>query len=269
MAQTPILLLLRPRAQSERFAAGLTGCLGALPRVVAPLMEIVPQPLTIDPEPYATLIFTSENGVASFAAQSPLRDRPAWCVGPRTAAAAAEAGFAVRSATAPGGAAQARGGPATAPDGTGTAPCGTAEALIAALTAARPAAPLLHLRGAHAVTDLAGRLRAEGLACDEAVVYAQDERPPTPEALTTLAGAAPVLVPLFSPRSARLAAAAARAARPHGRGAPLHVVAISPAAAECWCAGLAEDDPSVTVAARPDAGGMIEALNGACRRLSP
>ena len=136
------------------------------------------------------------------------------------------------------------------------------------MRAAGPATPLLHLRGAHAVTDLAGRLTAEGLACDEAVVYAQRERPPTPEALAVLAGNVPVLVPLFSPRSARLAAQAVRAARRDGPGAPLHAVAISEAAARQWRTGCAGDDARVIVAASPDARGMTEALGGLCRELA-
>ena len=247
MADLPILLLTRPRAQACRFADGLTGCLADLPRVIAPLMEIVPRPLMLDPMPYATFIFTSENGVDGFVAQSPLRDRTAWCVGPRTAAAAAAAGFAVRSAEAAGG---------------------TAEALIASLRAARPATPMLHLRGAHAVTALAARLTAEGLACDEAVVYAQSEVPPGAEALAVLSGLRPVLLPLFSPRSARLAARAAQLAGAQGCGAAVHVVAISDAAAERWRALRPDGRAQVTVAPRPDAAGMVEALRGACRRLS-
>ncbi|MGY6411395.1 MAG: uroporphyrinogen-III synthase [Alkalilacustris sp.] len=250
MAETPVLLLTRPRAQSERFAAGLAGCLATLPRVISPLIEIVPQTLAVDPEPYATLIFTSENGVASFAAQSGLRDRPAWCVGPRTAEAAAKAGFAVRSAEAEGG---------------------TAEALIGALRVARPATPLLHLRGAHAVTDLAGRLTAEGLACGETVVYAQQECRPSAEALAALAGTRPVLLPLFSPRSAALAAGAVRAARGSATGAGavgrLHPVAISAAAAERWRRSW-PGESRVVVACSPDAKGMTEALEGVCRALS-
>lgn len=244
MAEPPILLLTRPHAQAHRFAEALTGCLADLPRVIAPLQAIEPRPLMLDPAPYATLIFTSENGVAGFAAQSGLRDRTAWCVGPRTAQAAAAAGFDVRSATAAGG---------------------NAEALIAGLRAARPATPMLHLRGAHAVTPLARRLTAEGLACDEAVVYAQMDLPPGVEVLSVLSGAQPVLLPLFSPRSARLAARAARLA---GDGPPVHVVAISDAAADRWRALRPDPSAHVTVAPRPDAAGMLEGLRTACRRLS-
>ncbi|MGY6634311.1 MAG: uroporphyrinogen-III synthase [Alkalilacustris sp.] len=241
----PILILTRPRAQSERFAASLTGDLAGLPRLIAPLIEIAHRPLDRDPTSYATLVFTSENGVAAFAAQTMLRDRPAWCVGPRTEAAARDAGFTITHR----------------PEG------GDAEALIAALRTARPDTPLLHLRGAHAVTDLAGRLTAAGLACDAAVVYDQAELSPSDRLLEAMAGPAPVLLPLFSPRSARLAARAADlAVRRGATTAPVHAVAISAAAARRW--REARSDDAVTVAARPDASGMLDALGRTCRTLS-
>jgi uroporphyrinogen-III synthase len=222
--------------------------LGPLRVLIAPLVEIVPQPLAVDPAPYAGLIFTSENGVRCLGPRPALRGRPAWCVGPRTAAAAAEAGYAVQQ---------------LAEDG------GDAEALIRSLRAARPALPLLHLRGAQAVTDLAGRLSAEGLACAEAVVYAQKEVPPSPEALAALSGADAVLLPLFSPASARRAAAMLRTS---GAVAPGVAVAISEAAAARWRAGLGEAGArgwQVVVASRPDGEGMLEALREAMRRLAP
>lgn len=241
----PVLLLTRPRAQAERFARAAEAALGPLQVVIAPLVEIRRKPLTLDPAGHAGFIFTSENGVRHFAAQSGLRDRPVWCVGPRTAAVAARAGFAVQPLTEAGG---------------------DAEALIRALRAARPALPLLHLRGAHAVTDLAGRLTAEGLACDEAVVYAQSDLPPTPDALHALAGTAPVLLPVFSPLGAVRAAAMLRAAGPAATGM---VVAISPAAAARWRdTGGERRGWIVTVAPSPDADGMMQALRGALRRLA-
>lgn len=244
----PVLLLTRPLAQSERYAAEALSRLGPLQVLIAPLMEIRPVPLRLEPAGFAGLIFTSENGVAQFCAQSRLRDRPVWCVGPRTAAAAAAAGFEVRS------------------DGAGG---GDAEALIRTLRAARPPLPLLHLRGEHAVTDLAGRLAAEGLACAEAVVYAQKAVPLPPEGEAVLGGQAPVLLPLFSPRSARAAGEAASAVREAaGRVAPLWPVAISAAAASRWRAGWTGPERPLAVASSPDAAGMTEALAGAMARLS-
>jgi uroporphyrinogen-III synthase len=249
LAQPPVLLLTRPRDQAERFAAEALAALGPLRVVIAPLVAIVPRPLTLDPAPFAGLIFTSENGVRCLGPQPALHGRPAWCVGPRTAAAAAAAGFAVQPLAEAGG---------------------DAEALIRSLRAARPALPLLHLRGAQAVTDLSGRLSAEGLACAEAVVYAQTEVPPPPEALAALSGPAPVLLPLFSPASARRAA---RLVGMAAAGAPGVAVAISEAAAARWRAGVAKGAAgrfggwTVAVAPRPDASGMLEALEGAVGRL--
>ena len=224
--------------------------------VIAPLVEIVARPLTLDPAGYATLIFTSENGVRHFVEQTPSCGRPAFCVGPRTAAAAECAGFAVQPLTEAGG---------------------DAEALLRTLRAAGPALPLLHVRGEHAITDLAGRLEAEGLACDEAVVYAQCDRAPPPAALAALAGPAPVLLPLFSPRSARRAAQMLRSV---GQACAGVAVAISAAAAARWQDALEAEGAegtggqlhlpgwSVAVAPRPDACGMMDALQGAMRRLA-
>jgi uroporphyrinogen-III synthase len=244
----PILLLTRARAQADRFAAEAAALPGPLRVVVAPLIEIVPQPLTVDPAGFATLIFTSENGVAAFCAQSALRDRPAFCVGPRTAAAAAAAGFAVRSAEGEGG---------------------DAAALMRLLRTEAAREPLLHLRGAYAAADIAAALGREGLACAEAVVYAQGDLPLSAQGRAALEGSAPVLLPLFSPRSARLAgeAVAAMAGGATGRGsARLLPVAISRAAAEAWRA--AGGTPAARIAASPDASAMLAALAEEVRRLS-
>lgn len=234
MAQRPVLLLTRPRAQSERFAAEAAERLGHPPVVIAPLIEIAPRPIDRAPAAYGTLLFTSENGVAAFAAQSGLRDRPAVCVGPRTEAAARAEGFEARWVSAEGG---------------------DAEALIRAILAERPPEPLLHLRGSHAAASLRTRLGAAGLACDEAVVYAQNCVPLSPEGVAALKATAPVVLPLFSPRSAALAAEAAA-----GAAAPLHPVAISEAAAARWVAVRGQQP--LPVAARPDAGAMLVALEG-------
>lgn len=246
MPLCPVLLLLRPQAQSLRFADEARAALAPHRTVIAPLLEIVQRPLGRDPSGYATFLFTSENGVAAFAAQSPLRDRPALCVGTRTAEAAEAAGFAARSAAAGGG---------------------DARALIALVLAERPATPLLHLRGEHAAAPLAARLSAAGLACDEAVIYAQRALPLAPEARAALEGRVPVLLPLFSPRSARLAAQALAAPAIVAR-APLHPVAISAAAAGAWAEAGGAGVGAAEVAARPDAGAMIEALARVAERLA-
>lgn len=230
----PILLLTRPALQSARFAQQVSARVPGFGLVIAPVIEIAPRMLGCRPDDYAGLIFTSENAVATFAAAWPGRGHPVWCVGARTAEAARTAGFARVSSAADGG--------------------GDAEALLRLLQTEQPEAPLLHLRGAHARGDLAPRLTAAGLPCDAWILYDQVARPLTPEARTALAGPVPVVLPLFSPRSATLCADGASDAR-----APLFPAAISPAAARAW-QSLRPEPP--VVADRPDSAAMLDAVSG-------
>lgn len=231
VAPGPAVLLTRPRAQSDRFARQLAVRLPGARVVISPLLEIVGRKLDVDAARYRGLIFTSENAVAAFAAQAPVRDVPVWCVGPRTERAARAAGF-LQTAAAAGG---------------------DAAALVERIQADAPAGPLLHLRGVHVAADVAAQLRTAGIACDAAVVYDQPASALNDPAQALLGGDRTVLVPLFSPRTARLFV---KAAAPLAT-APLQAVAISPAAAAVWdAAGL----PPAAVAARPDAGAMADAL---------
>ena len=177
----PAILLTRPRRQAERFAESLRERLGDGAKIlISPLIEIefIPDPAPIPDG--AGLIFTSENGVLAFARGKEGKGRMAWCVGPRTAAAAKSAGFDVRI-----------GG-------------GDAEQLAEAIIAAGPAGPLIHYRGRHARGDIAARLRAAGLDAEERIAYRQKPLSLAPEARRHLEGERQVLVPLFSPRSAAL-----------------------------------------------------------------
>ena len=61
----------------------------------------------------------------------------------------------------------------------------------------------LYLRGRHTSRDLAARLNAGGRTAREQIVYDQRAVPLSPTALSALR-AGPVIVPLFSPRTARL-----------------------------------------------------------------
>jgi len=207
MSASPHLLLTRPRPQSERFAESLRAELPGLRVTIAPLMAIVLDPPAPGAaEGIAGVIFTSENGGAGFAAGCARRDLPVWCVGPRTARAAREAGFAEVH----------EGG-------------GDARALIATLLDQRPEGPLLHARGSHAAADISGALRDAGIGARDLVVYDQRAQPLPPEGAALLAGAGDVVVPVFSPRSARLLA---EHLPPDGNGARLHLIAISAAAAQ-------------------------------------
>lgn len=223
----PLLLLTRPAAQSARFAEDAVQALGPLTVVTSPLLELhfrdVAQPMDA-----AGVIFTSANGVRAFTRLAPGNGLRAWCVGTRTAEAAKAAGFDAVTAGA------------------------DADGLVARLIEGRPAGPLLHARGVHGRGEIAERLNSAGIETKEAVLYDQRALPLSEEAGDALAGDGPILVPLFSPRTASLFAAAAAEAR-----ASLHVVALSPAVAEALGKG---PWASVDVAERPDAPAMIAAM---------
>ena len=233
----PVLLVTRPREAGARFCEACAPRLAPIEPILAPVLEIVPRTAPIDLAGVRGLIFTSENGVRAFVAAHARRDLPAWCVGAQTAAAARAAGIAAHEAG------------------------GDAASLLRLLRAERPAGPLLHLRGAHAAADLAEPLCAGGIPTRAAILYDQEERPLGPQAQAALAGARPVLLPLFSPRSAALLAGAAQSAC-----APLHPVAISAAAARQWQARRPRD--AIRTAVRPDAGAICDALAHLRRRLA-
>jgi uroporphyrinogen-III synthase len=230
--ERPTLLMTRPAAASQ---ATLRHWADILPAdwtiLVSPLMEIAPIANVPDLSGARGVIFTSAQGVEC---GGPASEIPAYCVGPRTAAVARDAGWIVAR---------------VAPD---------AETLLGVLLADPPPGPLVHIAGRHRRGAVAERLGEAGLPMRVVEVYDQRPLPLTPEAERALRGSAPVIVPLFSPRSARRFSDLAPS------GAPLHVIAMSDAVlAETTGLGAV----SRTVAPHPDGAGMISALSGLVRRV--
>lgn len=185
-----------------------------LPALISPVIRIEPVPHDAQALAAArVLVFTSGHAIA---AAGPGRGRRAYCVGPRTAELARAAGFDVVQ------------GP------------GDAEGLMPILR--KVDEPLVHPHGRH----LAKVLPVEGI-----VVYDQHPVPLNDEARKLLAGTAPVILPLFSPRSARLIADQIGESP-----APLWIVAISAAALHSF--GL--DVARRVVAQTPDAPALAAAI---------
>lgn len=233
----PILLLTRPQDSAEDFArtAAWTGRV-----VISPILDL--RWRAIDPPaPDEGLVFTSQHGVRAVARVTARRDWPVWCVGPATQAAAMAAGFA---APHPGG--------------------GTAQTLIVRLLAAPPGIPLVHVHGGHVVTDLVGQLSEAGLSARGVVAYDQIACPLSDAAMQCLSAEGAVVVPVFSPRSARLLVAEwARLSAPR---AALYAVAISDAVAqELGSLPLC----AMQVAPTPDQPGMLAALARVQAMLEP
>ncbi len=223
------ILITRPEPAAGDFAAQLRARLGSGVRIVtSPIMRI--ERLTDalpDLSGAGTLVLTSVHAAAALG-ELPAACRPVcYCVGAATAAAARAAGFA-------------------AVDGGGDA-----GSLLARLLADRPPGPVRYLRGEHVAADLVADLSAAGYETAETVVYRQRPHPLSAEAETLLSGGAPVIVPLFSPRSAALFF---QAAPP---GAPLYLAAISNHAAGRVPPGRAA---RLIVAAAPTAGAMLAAI---------
>ncbi|MCC5968634.1 MAG: uroporphyrinogen-III synthase [Pararhodobacter sp.] len=224
----PLLLLTRPRAQSERF---VILCRPECPPhrvLIAPLSEIVP----VTHEPNAllraeALIFTSPNAVA--AVRATVTGLPAWCVGPGTAAAAREAGFRVRESG------------------------GDAGHLLTDLRRAGPGERLVHAHGRHLARDLVSALAPEGFDITGVMVYEAQPVPWAGEVLPALKSADRAVVPLFSPR-----AADAFAARMGGNvTSGLRIVAIS---ANCAARLPPDLRARCMIAQTPDAAAMCRAV---------
>ncbi|WP_276151430.1 MULTISPECIES: uroporphyrinogen-III synthase [unclassified Sulfitobacter] len=170
------LLLTRPRDSAERFLARLpTAPLKGVQLCISPLLEIEPTGEKPDLSQTKGVIFTSARAVAL---APPGSGGDAYCVGAQTAAAARMAGWDVRLEAQ------------------------TADALVAMMRDLRIEGKLLHLAGAHRRGQIAARLREAGTQVDVITLYDQRLRPLTDAAREMLAGEGPVIVPLFSPRTA-------------------------------------------------------------------
>jgi len=226
----PRLLLTRPRAASERFAAACRAALGPdLDIAVHPLMEIVPLGTAPDLDGVAGLVFTSAAGVAAFSRATDRRDLPAWCVGRRTRAEARDIGLRATSAD------------------------GSADDLVAAMLRERPPGRWLHLHGVHARGHVAARLAAGGLDVGGVAIYDQARLRPGRGFHAVFDAPGRVVAPVFSPRSAGFLASALAARRP----ASLWTVAIGMAVRDALPRDMRD---RCRVAPSPDAPAMIGAI---------
>jgi len=225
----PILLLSRPEPQSLRFADLCIDRFGdVFDIIISPVLDIKHLPLRCSIPPETSLIFSSENAVHAIAGQITGSGQCAYCVGDRTADMARDAGFTAISAQ------------------------GSAYDLIERISADSPSNALVYLHGNITRVDIAKALREKGLNISANLVYDQVPRPLTFDAETALLGATPVLIPLFSPRSAALMANHAKTAK-----APLFIAAFSEAVAQEWLA----PKQGIRISKRPDVTEMLNVLS--------
>ncbi len=212
------VLITRPQPGADAFAA----LLADVPVVVSPLMKI--EPVDGDLSAADVVVITSAHAIPALDGQT------CYSVGHATTEAARAAGCDAIMAGE------------------------TAEAVAERIIADSPKGKIVYARGRHVAFDMVGALRAAGLMASDVVVYDQREAPLSEDAEALLSGGSPMIVPLFSARSARLFFDACPT------GADLRVIAMSDGVARMV---PAPHTRRLRVLPIPDAAAMADAVRNA------
>lgn len=167
--QNPIVIVTRPRAASLAFLDLLSASDREFQAVVAPAFEI--EPVEAKLPQFDVAILTSVAGVSHAPAG---QGRRAYCVGPKTSAAAQAKGYTVVNAD------------------------GSADDLVDVILDSKEKGRLLHLRGESSAGNITARLQKSGISVAEAVVYRKAPCPVAPQVQEIELASQPVILPLFS-----------------------------------------------------------------------
>lgn len=219
------IIMTRPAGSNSAFLAKMPAALrNRLEMIESPLIEIRPLSVTVELREGEAVIFTSANAVA-LAPKG--QGRTAYCVGSNTTAAAQKAGWtAIRAGD-------------------------DAAGLVETLLKERPSGSLCHLSGVHLRGDVAQNLSKAGLNARQIALYDQVLVPLSERARQIIASNTPVIVPLFSPRTA------AHFSTWADRATALYPIFMSDAVARAW--GDRQPENAI-IAAHPDARSMSEAI---------
>ena len=223
----PILLMTRPAPASRSFVSQLDR--EDFDSIISPVLEIFPTKDEAPTGPFDGLIVTSQNAVSRLSAAL---STPVYAVGQKTAAAIEKKGGIVAL---------------VAQD---------AAELLATFPHSDPQR-LLYARGVYVATPLADKLRTKGHTVEEWVCYEQRAIALTQEAKDAFAGVRPIVLPLFSPRSATILMSQIESL---GMRAPLIVAAMSANVADAVSPGVAT---RCITAHSPDAQSMGTAVRNA------
>ncbi len=225
------LLLTRPEGMNAKVLASLDPISPGIQVIQSALMEICATGITADLSNAAGVIFTSRNGVHF---GGPSQRLPTFCVGPATADAARAKAWPVEHVAQ------------------------NADALVQKLITSRPKPPILHIAGSARRGEIAARLTSAGIETQAVAVYDQRLNSLSDAAKTAILRESPVIVPLYSPRTARQFCTEAKSAR------ALHLVCLSDAVREeVKAIGVL----SVSVASQPNGRSMLQALQNVLRRV--
>jgi uroporphyrinogen-III synthase len=229
----PHVLITRPRDAAEKLAATLRERWGNdVSITLSPLIAITYRDDALELEGVTRLIFTSRHGVKAYARLSKCRDIPCFCVGSATATAATAIGLQATSAG------------------------GNADQMVKQIITEAPEGQCLHLHGAHVTGDVAEDLMRAGIRARAQIVYDQPALPLSGTARILLSREEPIILPLYSPRSAKLLFGNCDPV------APLWIAAISATVAE---AVPERFRAQLMVAERPDGESIIDVLDRLCQ----
>lgn len=174
----PNVLITRPKDDAKRLAQAVGAFAPDVRCILAPVMEIKELPFECEERNFDHLFLTSRHAVSAAAA---FRGVPTYCVGKATCDAALELGHDVHNVFS------------------------NADELVANL-AGHKGGHALHLHGRHTRGEIAKRLSLAGLETKSFVVYEQSPRPWSVQERQVILAEPDLIVPLYSPRSASLAA---------------------------------------------------------------
>lgn len=203
MPKSPIVLLTRPKADSEWFASQL----GQAEYVISPAFEVRQIRGQKNPADYGAVVFSSQNAIRAAAQDMELAGLNAFAVGDHSAKLAGSFGMNAISAK------------------------GNANDLVALIAKRPPEGKLLYLHGQHTRGNIGERLITLGLETDSVVVYQQNACAMSQPARQALSGDRAVILPIFSPRTARLLSSEMAGAWVK---APLTLIAMSDAVSRSW-----------------------------------
>ncbi|MGR3661015.1 MAG: uroporphyrinogen-III synthase [Paracoccaceae bacterium] len=175
--------------------------------VESPVIRIKHLSVRIEPENYSALIFASQNAVNAVADCDGLVGKRAFVVGESTGKIATSLGLSVVVAD------------------------GNASSLVKKIITVKTKGPLLLLCGRYTTGNIQQRLIFAGIDTDSIVTYEQEAIGLTPEAIAVLRGKSPVVMPIFSSRSARILSAQLLKLKSIS---PIILVAISQAVLDAW-----------------------------------
>ena len=221
----PEIMLNRPKEAASEFRGLIQEALPEARVIISPLIKIKFLSKLIDFTRFDTLIFTSVNGVHAIENQRVPRGKLCFAVGEKTAQAAEKIGFEALYSN------------------------GNYEDLVSMILSHPRSGKFLHVRGKYTRGDISRALSESGRPCEQLIAYHQKSVALTNQAKVSLKRDKPLILPIFSPRTARLLM---KKILPNSH---FHIIAMSNNIAKiCKENGYA----NITTSKKPSAKSMLE-----------